>query len=240
MLKFLFIGGLVAGGLTIGFGVAGYVTVDGRTYHFSTDDTTSTSTPTTNAPGRTPTSEWQAPPNYAPTDGGCTEYTMPDGSCRNCPPSWGDNCLGRNTVQATIPDDWPAYCRVQYNAPAYCPQRGTKEWCAVWPAATGCSVDGRWTDVPPTTTPSYPLTAPTTPTCEWFPHRDGCYKPDGPCVQGEPCVIIPPPTTTISPRGGPGEYPCPGDACGPTTTTWPPPGTSSSHSSGHWQWPPQS
>jgi hypothetical protein len=116
----------------------------------------------------------------------------PAGSCRNCPPSWGDDCLGRNTVQTTIPDNWPAYCRVQYNAPAYCPQRGTKEWCTVWPAATGCSVDGRWTGAPPTTTtmPPYPLTAPTTtvpPTlvattapsdlCQQSPVRAWCYTP---------------------------------------------------------------
>jgi hypothetical protein len=49
-----------------------------------------------------------------------------------------------------------------------------------------------------------PTTTPTTPTCEWFPHRDGCWKPDGPCVVGEPCVIVPPPvTTTTTPPGDP-------------------------------------
>ena len=68
MLKMLFIGALVAGGVTIGFGFAGYVVVDGHEYHFSTDDTTTT-TPTTTTPSLTP--EWQAWCNRYPSATGC-------------------------------------------------------------------------------------------------------------------------------------------------------------------------
>jgi hypothetical protein len=66
-----------------------------------------------------------------------------------------------------------------------------------------------------------PSTTSTTPTCKWFPHRDGCYKPDGPCVQGEPCVIQTPtttpttaPTTAVAPCGSDRAHPLLNEACG--------------------------
>jgi hypothetical protein len=46
--KMLFIGALVAGGVTVGFGLSGYITIDGHEYRFNTDDTeTTTAYPTT-------------------------------------------------------------------------------------------------------------------------------------------------------------------------------------------------
>jgi hypothetical protein len=54
-----------------------------------------------------------------------------------------------------------------------------------------------WRDSPPPLQPIPSTTTAPTPTCEWFPHRDGCYKPDGPCVQGEPCVTVTPTPTTV-------------------------------------------
>jgi hypothetical protein len=117
--------------------------------------TTPPTPPTTPAPTQAPMVNCATNPVPgcpAPTDGGCSEYTMPDGTCRNCPPSWGEGCLGKNSVPSSIPDNWDEQCRVQADAPVYCPRRGTNEWCIVWPAATDCSVDGRWTGAPPTST----------------------------------------------------------------------------------------
>ena len=51
---------------------------------------------------RTPDAHWPTGPaplqpittTTTPPGAGCSEYTMPDGSCRQCPPSWGDDCRG--------------------------------------------------------------------------------------------------------------------------------------------------
>ena len=42
-----------------------------------------------------------APVTTTPPGSGCSEYIMPDGSCRQCPPSWGPDCRG--TSPTTIP-----------------------------------------------------------------------------------------------------------------------------------------
>jgi Protein of unknown function (DUF732) len=119
-------------------------------------------TGTTPVPAPTATRAPTVPPTMVTAPGeagqGCVEYTMPDDTCRNCPPSWGADCQGGpNVPPQSIPDNWEFYCRVQSNAPAYCPQPGTNQWCLVWPTATGCSLDQRWTGEPPT-----PTTIPTT------------------------------------------------------------------------------
>ncbi len=110
---------------------------------------------------RTPDAHWPTGPaplqpittTTTPPGAGCSEYTMPDGSCRQCPPSWGDDCRGGThittpTRPTTTPPGDP------------CPETGQRPG-APWGVCNGgpCPDRPDWcvSPTPPTPTTTEPF-----------------------------------------------------------------------------------